>query len=290
VGDGHGGFGAGTLVNPEPVGGIFTFLGLQDINHDNFADAVFWVTSSGSTYAAVSFLLGSSNGLSGAAGSQSFSIGGGTSSGPNSWATLADFDGDGNPDLYIRSIAPEICCAEYLAKNNGNGSFQTQYQLTNYVTSPANVAASFAVLTEEQSYAVPLGNNKVALMDSGGIGVLADSGPAYYLDYYNPTFGNLVSIDFGSMMLPLSGTPNPISILLLGVSGFEFSSVTAQPPVTVTTSQTAEGISIAPGVNISVSVTPEQAGPIDSSITLTSNAPGSPFKIPVFGYAGTPAF
>jgi len=53
VGDGHGGFGAGTLVNPEPVGGIFTFLGLQDINHDNFADAVFWVTSSGSTYAAV---------------------------------------------------------------------------------------------------------------------------------------------------------------------------------------------------------------------------------------------
>lgn len=295
LGNGHGGFGTATTIDLPTQGEqgpieaytdtFISTLGLQDVNGDGIPDLaliennlIAYNTPYDTATFSVVFGKGDGTFSGGSGGSLAFAAV--NQSTPLVFqGTLGDFDQDGKPDLLFLNGGPVGIkpTSAYLAKGNGDGTFADPVSLT--VASGA-LAQFFTPPPLDSTWVpgrldpatIPLGQGKFGVFSNGNIGIVANSGPAYYLQE------NIA--DLGGFALP---TPPTDSISLVGTTGFGLTSASSTSPVTVSTSSNSSGYTL------DISATLSQAGPISGTVTLNTS-PTATLNLPVFGYAGTSAF
>jgi hypothetical protein len=165
----------------------------------------------------------------------------------------------------------QSCCRTFWSAGKGDGTFNAGFELISFTsTYNQNPPGIFPVLPSDASAGVgfPLsfGNNHVGIVNGTGMLFLpGGTGAGIYL----PTYFS------GGGVLQFAGTP-----------GFAVSSITAQPPLSVTNPVLSGQYCCSAQVELNTT----QQGPFSGSISLDSDIVPNPFNVPVITYVGGPVF
>lgn len=303
LGNGHGGFTStgnavdlGPSVQPTSTGSeeiSTTFAGMQDLNQDKKADLLFVVTVTNfleyTTTNTLLFLPGNGNGTFGTAqpGNPLTGMDPIDQNMPVTYYSggVADFYQNGNYEALLIGGTSFCCELDLVTVSNGIAVAQG---LPSYSSSFENLSFEYSFGSsddpERPAGASPLtfGPHQSGFVDGNGMVFLftPSQGALAYLPSYYLNFATAPA------------TPATSTLQFFGINPSDFSSVTAQPPLSVSNQNltpTNPTNPVTSCCSADVTFTPSQSGPFSGVVAINGNNGANPLNIPVFAYTGTPA-
>lgn len=284
LGDGHGGFtSTGNTVNTGVTAGFVYILGLQAFNKGGEVGLLLLVAedeSENTTNNYLVFVPGNGDGTFGTPQTGATLTGHNPHSDtPVSYAGgSADFFQDGNYEGILVG-STDICCETDLVNVSSSGiaSIQT---LSSYSSLYSNARPTPNGDPQVSSGVYPLtfGPHQAGFVDGNGMVFTFTSIGQGALTYLPTYFFNFATS---------STTPLSSPLQFFGTTPFVTSSVTAQPPLSISNLNIASANTNCCSAN--VTFTPGQSGAFSGVVSINSNDSASPLNLPVFAYTGTPA-
>jgi hypothetical protein len=302
LGNGHGGFTStrnavdlGPTVQPPPPTQEISanFVGMQDFNQDKKSDLLFVVTAidflENTTTNTPLFIPGNGDGTFGTAqpGNPLTGMDPINQDMPVNYYSggVADFYQNGNYEALLIGGTEYCCELDLVMVSNG---IATAQRLSSYSSSFEDLSNNYYFSSSDDpeglAGAAPLtfGPNQNGFVDENGMLFLFTSaqGALAYLPSYYLNFATAPA------------TPATSTLQFFGINFSDFSSMTAQPPLSVSNQNltpTNPTSPITSCCSADVTFTPSQSGPFSGVVVINGNNGASPINIPVFAYTGTPA-
>jgi phospholipase C len=251
-----------TFVDPPPpphwptTGRGPTSMVAADFNGDGFVDLA--VTNR--TDATVSILLnqGDANFIA----SPTLT----TAVGPQ-FIVAGDFNGDSKVDLATINQATNSVS---IFLGNGNGSFQAK---NDFQTGASPAAAAVGDFNNDGFLDLAVANsnsNNISIMRQSGTG-----GPAVS---FNPT-----NLSFSVVTIGSSSSPKGVVMTNTGNAALNISNIATTTADYSQMNDCGTGLNAGASCTITVTFTPTQSGLLNSTVSVTDNAPGSPHTVPLTG-------